>query len=157
MKRIPLTQGKFAIVDDELYEWLNQWKWFAQKDKYTYYAGRNVGKWPNQKMIFMHRQILGLKYKDGKQTDHSNSNGLDNRQSNIRICTIAQNNQNRRCWKNVKLKGVRWYKDIQKWRSRICYKGKFIHLGYFKNEIDAAKAYDKKAKELFGEFVHTNF
>lgn len=154
MKRIPLTQGKFAIVDDELFEWLNQWKWCAHKNRNTYYAERG-----GKGHIQMHREILGLTYGDGKLSDHINHNGLDNRQSNIRICTNAENLQNQRPQKDKtsKYKGVRWSKVAEKWRAYIKKNKKWSCLGYFANEIDAAKAYNRKAKELFGEFACPNF
>lgn len=154
MKRIPLTQGKFAIVDDEDYEWLNQWKWTLNrcgKDGKYLYAGREA----NGKQIRMHRQILGLTKNDPEMADHINHNGLDNRKCNVRICSNQQNQANSKR-KNVgssKYLGVRWHNN--KWAASIGKKRS--HIGYYKNEIDAAKAYDKKAKELFGEYAHTNF
>ena len=98
-KRIPLSQGQFAIVDDEYYEWLNQWKWHAlwsPKVK-SYYAVRNVGIGKKRTVVSMHREILGLKKGDKKQTDHANHKTLDNRTSNIRIVTPQQNQWNRIC------------------------------------------------------------
>lgn len=157
-KQISLTQGKFAIVDDEDYEWLNQYKWFAVKSKNTYYACRSVGKYLKQYRVFMHRQILGLKRGDGKQTDHHNHYGLDNRRYNIRICTNSQNSQNRLLAGGTsQFKGVHWSKIAKKWHSKIYQNGKLIHIGYFADEIEAAKAYDKKAKELFDKFANVNF
>lgn len=156
MKRIPLTQGEYAIVDDEDYEWLRQWKWFAKRDKNTFYAARLTGKWPKQKTIRMHRQILNVP--SNFEVDHVNHNGLDNRRCNIRICTSAQNHHNQLPYKNhsSQYKGVYWSKAKKKWHSSIHSNRKRIHIGYCNNEIDAAKAYDAKAKELFGEFALTN-
>lgn len=169
MRRIPLTQNKFALVDDENYEWLNQWKWCTLKIKTKignlFYATRAItqksGKPGKRKMVSMHRQILGLKQGDGKQTDHQNHNGLDNREYNLRVCTQFQNNCNRLPTGGIsKYKGVtrQRYKHYKsKWKASIKYNRKIIYLGYFENEIEAAKAYDKKAKELFGEFAYLNF
>ncbi|KKM14674.1 hypothetical protein LCGC14_1703720, partial [marine sediment metagenome] len=92
MKRIPLTQGKFAIVDDDIFDYLSQWKWYAQKDRNTFYALRNVVVKGKAKTIRMHRQILNSK--KGQQTDHLNGNGLDNRRCNLRICTRSQQAMN---------------------------------------------------------------
>lgn len=157
-KQISLTQGKFAIVDDEDYERLNQYRWYAHKDGNTYYAICNIGKQSYPQKIRMHRLILGLKQDDKRQTDHRNHNGLDNRKCNIRICTSQQNNQNRKALSYTsKYKGVSWNKRDCKWKAHICLNYKEIYLGYFDNEIKAAQAYDRKAKELFGEFVYTNF
>jgi len=161
MKTIPLTQGKFAIVDDDDFNWLNQWKWYAAKDGLSWYVCRG------RLSIKMHREILGLKKGDGKETDHKNGNGLDNRRCNLRICTRAENVRNMQKDNNCtsKYKGVHWQKgEIRKgkqykgkWASQIVYNYKHIYLGLFNNEIDAAFAYDKAAKELFGEFVYLNF
>lgn len=158
MKTIPLTQGKFAIVDDEDYEWLNQWKWCADKIGKTYYAVRTINHKLGKQMILMHRQILRLTKGDGKLTDHRNHNGLNNRKCNLRICTHNQNHQNRRKPRTLnRYKGVSWHKPSKRWCAHIIHNKKYIHLGYFDNEIKAAKTYDKKAKELFGEFACLNF
>lgn len=154
MKKIPLTHGKFAIVDDEDYEWLNQYKWCAVKIRNTYYAMRAE----KGEHIAMHREILGLVKGDGKQTDHRNHNGLDNWRCNMRVCTHSQNQHNQRKQNGTsKYKGVSWYKRDKKWRVCIQINERRICIGYFDNEIDAAKAYDTKAKELFGEFAYCNF
>lgn len=157
MKEIPLTQGKIAIVDDEDYQGLSQYKWCAAKLHGIFYAVRAV-RGENKKHILMHREILGLTKGDGKQTDHHNHNSLDNRKCNIRICSNRQNQQNRHKKRGCsQYKGVSWYKRDKKWFAQIKVNSQKIHLGCFNNQIDAAKAYDKKAKELFGEFACTNF
>ena len=152
MKRIPLTQGKFAIVDNEDFEWLNQWKWFAKKGYSTFYAVRNISQSPY--LIRMHRQILGLTKGDGKETDHINHNGLDNRQDNLRLCTHTQQQQNRQPQKvSSKFKGVGYHKKSEKWMARITYLSKRIYLGLFDTEKEAAKSYNKISNKLFGEFA----
>lgn len=158
---IPLTKGKSAIVDSDMYEYLNQWKWYALKQKNGYYAYRTVhlgivdGKIKN-KMIAMHRLILGAK--KGQLSDHRNRNTLDNRRNNLRLCNSAQNCQNKEPRKNCtsKYKGVHWNKLNENWRAMIRL-GKQKHIGCFESEVDAAKAYDVKAKEMFGEFAYLNF
>lgn len=117
---IPLTQGLFALVDGKNFEWLNQCKWFAVKVRNNFYAARQ-SKWLGKEkrfehsMIFMHREILGLKYNDNRQSDHKNHSGLDNREFNLRIVTVAQNQQNGLPHKDgkSKYKGVYWDKNAK--------------------------------------------
>jgi len=159
MVKIPLSQGQFALVDDEDFEWLNQWKWSAGKRRNTFYAFRSVSIKGEQFHIYMHRLITEAP--KGKETDHANGNGLDNRRRNLRVCTVRQNQYNQAKRKNSlsQYKGVSLNKrvKVKKWVAGITKNGKNIHLGYFKDEIDAAKAYDRKAKELCGEFAKLNF
>jgi len=152
VKKILLTKGQLAIVDDFNFEWLNQWKWCASKSGNQYYAKA----WIDNKMIRMHRLIMNPP--DDKQIDHKNHNGLDNRKSNLRLCTQAQNIRHQKPQTrktSSKYKGVSW--DRAKWCAYIKYQRKTIHLGAYHNEIEAAKVYDAKALELFGEFACTNF
>ncbi len=159
---IPLTQGKIAIVDKEDYQKLNQHKWYAVKssDGSIYYAAYWVGKKPKRKVIFMHRIIMNAL--PNQQIDHKNGNGLYNRKANLRFCTNSQNQQNRKSTlhRTSIFKGIFWNKWGQRrkrWKAEICLNHKHICIGYFNSEIEAAKAYDKKAKELFSEFARTNF
>ena len=155
---IPLTRGLYALVDGEDYEELSKHKWCAVKHGKNYYAvrGKTIGN-KKLKSIYMHQQILNTK--KGDEIDHHNRCGLDNRKNNIRFCTRAQNNQNRTPSKNKssKYKGVHWSKQHKKWRPRIYINKKQICFGLFDCEIEAAKMYDIKAKELFKEFANTNF
>ena len=161
MKQIKLTQGKFAIVDDADYKWLSQWKWYAFKNYYhIWYAVRkSPRKNGKQTTIWMHRKILGLKRGDPCECDHHNGNGLDNRRSNLRIATRAQNNRNQRPRKGGTsiYKGVSWDWRNTKWLVHIRINGRVTHLGYFDNEVEAAQVYDKAAKIFFGGFARTNF
>jgi len=158
MKEIPLTQGKFALVDDVDYEWLNQWKWYAHKGGNTFYALRKAYHNDLRVTIRMHREILGLGRGDPREGDHCNHNGLHNWQDNLRICTRSQNQHNGSPRKNCSssFKGVNWHKDTHKWQVQITNNGKQKYLGCFTSEVEAAKAYDRKAMELFGEFAHIN-
>jgi len=156
--RIKLTQNQSAIVDVEDFQELNQFKWYAIKDCATYYARRTINIGQTAKVVAMHRQVL--KYKGLLVIDHINGNGLDNRKANLRIATPAQNSYNvrkitRPC--SSKYRGVSKSKQINKWAAYIAKNRKRTHLGFFENEIDAAKAYDKAAKELHGEFARLNF
>lgn len=152
MKEIKLTQGKVALVDDADFEHLNQWKWYAQKDRYTYYAVRRDGK----KRMKMHRVVLGLKYEDKLLPDHIDRNGLNNQRDNLRIATRSQNCANRASVKNAvsKYKGVSPMK--KRWQVHIVKNGVQKYIGLFKSEIDAANAYNKVATELHGQFAHLN-
>ena len=152
-KLIPLTRGKFAIVDAEDYESLDRYKWHANKGSRTYYARSRK----NGKMIRMHRVITNAP--KGLVVDHINHNGADNRKKNLRICTYAENSHNRRCGRrgSSKYKGVSRCKKKELFLACIRCDGKHYHLGRFKSEIAAAKAYDKKARELFGQFAYLNF
>lgn len=157
---IPLTQGQFAIVDAKNYEWLMQWKWCALTSKNSYRPIRAIkkrGKWTT---LYMSRFILNAP--DNLQVDHINHNILDNRESNLRICDQSQNNANQliRMDGKSKYKGVSWDKTKKRkkrWVAEIKYYGKKFHLGHYRTETEAAKAYDAKALELFGEFAYTNF
>jgi hypothetical protein len=160
-RQIPLTQGQFAIVDVEDYEKLAEFKWFAAKGGRTLYAERMAksedGK-RKQHNVKMHRQILNVP--EGQFVDHINHNGLDNRKANLRIVTMEQNCWNKRKQSNncsSKYKGVTWLKGYGKWQSRIIHKGERIFIGYFDDEQSAAKAYDDKARKLFGEYATLNF
>ena len=157
MKQIPLTQEKFTLVDDDMFDYLNQWKWCVKKDKHLFYAVRGPERNGINKQILMHRVIM-TPPKD-LEVDHRNSDGLDNKRQNLRICTHSQNQQNARKRSNCtsKHKGVCWHKSYKKWRANIMIKGRNIYLGCRESEIECAQLYDKKAIELFGEFANTNF
>lgn len=152
MKQIKLSQGKVAIVDDDDYERVNAYKWFAHKNRNTYYAETKI----ERKNIALHRLILGV---TDQHIDHINRNGLDNRKCNLRYATISQNNINSAKKKGCTsiYKGVYFHKDRGVWVSRARLHKGYYYLGSFQNEIEAAKAYDRKAIELFGEFACLNF
>ncbi len=158
MKKIALTRGKFTLVDDSDYKELSRWKWNAHRSECGLWTAQRRNS--EDKIVYMHRQILGLVPGDGKEGDHKNHNSLDNRRSNIRICTRSQNAQNTRKIKretSSQFKGVCWNKQRSKWRARINVCGKDIHLGLHKDEIRAAEAYDEAAKQYFGDFACGNF
>ena len=157
MKQIKLTREKYALVDDEDYEWLNQWKWYANKGGNTYYAVRNMRcKNGKRTIVTMHREIL--KPKKELVCDHINGNGLDNRRENLRICTQAENLYNRQPQKNTLsgFKGVHWHNRDKLWQARITCNHKRINLGFFKRQVDAARAYNKAALLYHGTFARLN-
>jgi hypothetical protein len=146
-KQISLTQGLFALVDDADFEWLNQHKWCALKERNTFYAVR-TSKTVNGKRttIYMHIEIIGRK--EGLMTDHINGNGLDNRRENLRHVTHRQNGQNRHDETTSKYPGVYWYKRDKKWTASIRINGRRKYLGYFINEADASAAYYRAVGEV---------
>lgn len=158
MKQIPLTQGKFALVDDEDFDYLNQWKWFAIKNKHTFYAVRHDNKPESKrKLIRMHRFILGETCQE-ILIDHKNGNGLDNQRNNIRRCTQAQNARNRRNQKNnvSGVKGVRQVPGSGRWMARIRKDGVSNYLGMFDTKEAAGIAYDIAASRLHDDFARPN-
>lgn len=152
-RKILLTQGKYTLVDDKDYEWLNQWKWHITKKGY---AARNYWEGKITKNIKMHRLILNTPI--NMQSDHINGNRLDNRRNNLRIVNQYQNQRNSRLRKDsiTGYKGASWHKASNKWQSQIFANNQKIYLGLYLTKELAAKAYDKKAKELFGEFARLN-
>lgn len=158
MSEIPLTKGQIAIVDDEDYSYLAQWKWHAVRaGQNTFYAARSAkldcnGKRP---LIWMHRVILDAP--SGVEVDHRNRNTLDNRRLNLRLATHSENGRN--C--GVQRRRAGSFKGVGllegKWAAHISVDGKLIHLGLFNDQIEAAKAYDFAAHALYGDFARPNF
>jgi hypothetical protein len=149
-KIITLTQGREAIVDDDMFEYLNQWKWYYANG----YAIRHLlGQ--HRIQLRMHRIILNTP--DGMETDHINLNRLDNRRCNLRICTKSQNRKNysKRSDNTSGFKGVT--KNNRNWRAHINKDGESINLGTFKTKEMATRAYDEAARKYHGEFARVNF
>ncbi len=155
MKRIPLLHNRFALIDNFDFEWLSQWNWFFHKAGSKAYVARTIKCKGVRKKIYMHRLLLNAP--GDLQVDHINGNGLDNRRFNLRLCTNAQNQHNCKAkGGSSRYKGVCFIRTSDKWLASIRFNYKSRHIGYFVSEIEAAKAYDEKAKELFGEFAQTN-
>jgi HNH endonuclease/AP2 domain len=149
---IPLTKGKFAIVDSRD-AWVSRRRWHAFKSNHTWYAARGICENKKHGKILMHRAILNAP--PGSGVDHINGDGLDNRMGNLRLATQSENAQNcrRPCNNTSGVKGVSWSKVAKKWQAQINVRGNHIHLGYFTNINDAAEARDDAAKQLHGEFA----
>lgn len=159
-RKIPLTQGEFAVVDPEDYERLSKCKWYLIKSPTGMYAARwqrLPGK-NKRKRIWMHREVIDVPA--NMVCDHINRMGLDNRKVNLRPATVSQNLCNRPKRKTrtlSKYKGLEWDKIQRKWKVRIQLNGLKTYIGSFKSEIDAARAYDEAVKKNHGEFACPNF
>jgi hypothetical protein len=158
MKRIPLTQDKFALVDDEDFEHLNRHKW-----RYNHgYAVRQVRlsnpskECPSGKRLYisMHGEILGILNCHGWTGDHTNGDTLNNQKANLRTCRLRENLWNQKVTVGRKFKGVYWLHG--RWQAHITVMGKLIYLGRFKEDTAAALAYNRAAKKHFGEFARLN-
>jgi len=150
-KEIPLTQGKFAIVDDEDFERVSKFKWQARghygkkhKNHNYYYAAKTIILPNKRTSLPMHRFILNLSDTDKIMVDHINRNPLDNRKCNLRLCTNAQNLRNG----EVRIKGISWHKRIKKWRARITFNNQRIYIGIYNNPDDAYNAFKETARLL---------
>jgi hypothetical protein len=156
MKEIKLTQNKVVLVDDEDYEYLNQWKWYADTNKKTNYASRKIVLDGIKTSIRMHTVIM--KTPIGLTVDHINHNGLDNRKENLRVCTQEQNSKNR-----LKVNGKSKYLGVspsnrisKPWRAFGKISKKSISIGYFKTQEEAAIAYNNFAKQNYKEYANLN-
>jgi hypothetical protein len=156
MKKLPLSQNKYALVDDADFEWLNQWKWsyvVLESDQ-----EKAIRKEPNTregKNIYLHRQIM--EFPDG-EVDHINRNGLDNQRANLRLATRSQNAANRGVQKDSasQLKGVYYDARRSHWIAYAKKDGKRYYGGSHKNKESAAKAYNRLAVQLHGSFAVLN-
>lgn len=159
MKKIPLTQKQFAIVDNDDYKYLIQFKWCAKKRPCCGYVACRTYRChitKKDKFIYMHRLIT--KASTGEIVDHINHNTLDNRKCNLRICTSKQNTQNMLPSKrsNTGYKGVYYSKKRKSFITLIKIDNKRLYLGAFKLVEDAAIAYNKAASYYFKEFACLN-
>jgi hypothetical protein len=157
MKKIKLTQNKYAMVDDEDYDNLNQYKWryslgYAVRTTLAKESSRD-----ERRNVRMHRQIMNCDM--DLEVDHIDGDTLNNKKSNLRICTHGQNMSNRKSSSvsGSKYLGVSWHKGNKMWQANITANGKQKNLGYSKTEDECARMYDKAAKELHGSFAALNF
>lgn len=156
-----LTSQNVTLIDDEDYSLVSQYKWGVSGIRKNGRLWLYVQGWSyalRQKHVYLHRLILGAK--KGQVVDHINGDRFDNRRSNLRICTLAENARNRikHCATN-KYKGVgAVIRDKgMGYKASIFHSGKYYWLGIFDNEIEAARAYDAAAIRLHGEFALLNF
>jgi hypothetical protein len=155
MKEIKLTQGQLAIVDDEDFDLVKDYRWYYHKG----YAVRND--WKNHREIALHRVISNPEV--NMVVDHINRNTLDNRRDNLRICTRAQNCQNHKKYvrhgrpTSSTYKGVSFNKISNQWHAYISANAQKRLVGSFRSERHAAMAYDIAARDLHKEFASLNF
>jgi len=160
MKTIPLTKGYFAKVDNEDYEELAKVRWQVALDPRNSdgnpRARRTIYINSKNRPVLMHRVIMNAKA--GQYIDHINRDALDNRKSNLRFCTLSQNQHNRgmSCNNKSGFKGVSWDKTKKKWRAQIEVNSKVLYLGLFNFKEEAALAYNEAAKKHFGKFALLN-
>ena len=162
MLLVPLSgkfgAGRFAMAPPKFAAEPLKFRWYCDRKGY---AVRSVRSGKSIRKILMHREVwrlAGRTIPDGQELDHINGDKLDNRLCNLRPATVSQNHANSKPRGGTsRYKGVHWFKRDGKWHAAIGYNGKLVHLGYFANEIEAAKAYDKAARRLFGEYAYCNF
>lgn len=157
MKKIKLSQGKFALVDDDDFEHLSQWRWYFQPSRNGngYAVRRTYIKNNKFEYASMHASL----FNDKRMRDHEDGNGLNNQRSNLRVATRSQNNMNRKKQKNPtasKYKGVKKSASGKKWISYIYKNKKSIYLATHKTQKQAAISYNLAAKKYHGKFARLN-
>ena len=156
---VPLTQGLVALVDQEDYDRVAAFKWAASRTKegFTWYGQRSVWTGSGYRTVLLHRFILDAP--SGRQVDHINGDGLDNRRANLRLATGSQNAANRvRLTTNTSgFRGITWMPKRGKWQVALKHHGRNVFLGLFDDKIAAARAYDRGAAATWGPFARLNF
>lgn len=149
-----IISNKTVLIDANDYNVFREYSWHASTCKKSTYVLSNHSK----PALRLHRLLMNCP--EGMVVDHINGNGLDNRRKNLRICTVAENNRNKKPERletnTSKYKGVYWRPERKKWIARLWHNNKKIQFGSFVKEIDAALAYNAGAKRVFGEFAWLN-
>lgn len=154
---IPLTRGKVAIIDAADFDLVGQHKWCALPSRNTWYATRALRRTGPGRLVSMHQIIYPAP--PGMKIDHIDGDGLNNRRANLRHCTNVENCRNQGIARNNRsgFKGVSWYPNYGKWVATVWDGQRKVFLGYYADPVEAARAYDAKARELFGAFARPNF
>jgi hypothetical protein len=153
--KIPLTQGKFALIDRDDYEDIGRFAWHAYQNRNTFYARRGWVVGGNLVMIRMHNQIMGVKDAESP-VDHASRNGLDNRRRNLRISTRGRNKHNSCPSSSTGFKGV-YVTRYGTFMSQARVNGESHYFGTFDTAEQAALAYDSGVREFYGEAASLNF
>lgn len=156
MKRIRLTRGKYALIDNADLALVSRFKWQAQKGRCGHWVAKTHVRRQDgtRRIVLMHRLILGISRTE-TDVDHKNLNPLDNRRQNLRLASTADNIHNQRGRRPGQYKGA--YLACGRWRAAITVNYKTMHIGSFGTAREAAHAYDKAARKYFGDFAYTNF
>lgn len=150
---IPLTRGNEAVIDAADVALTAGYRWFSHAGRHTVYASRNEKVGERRSMVLLHRVILSAPA--GMLVDHIDGDGLNNRRSNLRLATAAENCRNQRLHKDSSsgLKGVSWHESANKWVAQIWANGKNNYLGVFSCPERAHAAYLEAAKKFHGNFA----
>ena len=152
MKKLKLTNGKYTLIDSEVHKSISAFSWNCSRNGYACRTAKIGNKWTR---VYMHRELA--RTPKGMSTDHINGNRLDNRKKNLRVCTHSENCKNRgnRIDNKTGYKGVFPYGN-GRFRVKIKLDGKMLHVGLYDTADEAARAYNRKAKELFGKYARLN-
>lgn len=148
---------KIIYIDESDVKKVSKYNWWINKNGYVYSRERDKIL-QKDRWFYLHRYLLDVKDKKN-HVDHIDDNKLNNCRSNLRICSNKQNVSRKIVTEGntSNFKGVSWEKRIKKWRVTLTHNYKQVYVGTFRDEIEAARSYDKKAKELFGDFCRLNF
>lgn len=156
---IPLTKGAVTLVDKETVTKVGHYNWAGRFSKGHWSAETQIGTSPNRTTLYLHREVMGT---PNDEVDHIESYApelklIDNRKTNLRPCTHAENSRNRKHRLNFSgFKGVCYRRDSRRWRASIMKDYKIFRIGHFHSALEAALAYDEAAIRLHGEFATTN-
>lgn len=160
MRELQLTKGEVALVDDDDFYWLNQWRWhsIAIKGKSYVFRSRKNNHLGLSSRAYLHRIVMRTE-DPNLVVDHIDGNPFNNQKCNLRVCTKLENGKNVTSHKgsSSKFLGVSWDKQRKKWSAQLTHKGKVVYSQRFESEEDAARAYDSKARVFHGTFANLNF
>ena len=155
MKEIQLTKGQITLIDDEMFDRVNYFKWCALTHGDSFYAVSSIVLDGRYHFIYMHRLIMGF---PDSIIDHADGNKLNNQCYKLRYATKSQNSMNSKkmIGTSSMYKGVSWVPMRGRWLSQVVVNGSHYHIGYFTSEIDAGIAYNNEIIKYHGEFARLN-